>query len=156
MQQHYFPSDPLPSWLCAAGRGTTRDRRLILSRVNRRDRFRVPARREAAARHWVSLLPCLARFRSTLGDWKAGGIGRMDFLPLALALPPLSKLDRFRLIKRRMMGGNFLIDLLKVIFLSKVLSFSKIKKTILFLSRMFLNIDPLNIFDPLSKLDIFV
>lgn len=49
-----------------------------------------------------------------------------------------------------------MIDLLKVIFLSKVLSFSKIKKTILFLSRMFLNIDPLNIFDPLSKLDIFV
>lgn len=39
---------------CATGRGTTRDRRLILSRVNRRDRFRVPARREAAAR------PCLA------------------------------------------------------------------------------------------------
>lgn len=35
-----------------AVRCTTRDRRLILSRVNRRDRFRVPARREAAARYW--------------------------------------------------------------------------------------------------------
>lgn len=59
MQQHYFPSptDLLPPpflslWLYVAGRGTTRDRRLILSRVNRRDRFRVPARREAAARYW--------------------------------------------------------------------------------------------------------
>lgn len=45
-------SSSLSSWLHAAGRGTTRDRRLILSRVNRRDRFRVPARREAAARYW--------------------------------------------------------------------------------------------------------
>ena len=94
MQQHYFPSptDLLPpfpsslsSWLHAAGRGTTRDRRLILSRVNRRDRFRVPARREAAARYWPRFFHVLHASVQTPGDWKVGGRwrkwNRVDFSP---------------------------------------------------------------------------
>lgn len=94
MQQHYFPSptDLLPpfssslsSWLHAAGRGMTRDRRLILSRVNRRDRFRVPARREAAARYWPRFFHVLHASVQTPGDWKVGGRwrkwNRVDFSP---------------------------------------------------------------------------
>lgn len=94
MQQHYFPSptDLLPpfpsslsSWLHAAGRGTTRNRRLILSRVNRRDRFRVPARREAAARYWPRFFHVLHASVQTPGDWKVGGRwrkwNRVDFSP---------------------------------------------------------------------------
>lgn len=112
-----FPSS-LSSWLHAAGRGTTRDRRLILSRVNRRDRFRVPARREAAARYWPRFFHVLHASVQTPGDWKVGGRwrkwNRVDFSPsLSLfASPLLLKLQIFLFDQS---GRNSLILLEKLI-----------------------------------------